>query len=508
MKFALLFRVAAVFAVVFVARIFFAQHVAVRVPASPAAPARKAQNKKPQAAKPATLKPALKPRKEYSRSKGLELGAPTQRRVSRIFKEVTSAVTVDKPAEGHLVYSVFQFTPDRYLPFLSLHDFSAQNAASTYFPFTGPTARSGVVHDPKWSPDGRYVLFKYGHLLEPTDTYWLYVWDTQNNSLQRVVDREISYKLVSWSPDGKYIAYLLNGDRLGSTTEYSSFESYIGPLKLYVCNWRTGQEYLVATSDTLHGPFQWLAPHTLLYDVLPSLDQQTQKNQQNKGKTSPSVPNPPVTPRPQIYTYSIEQKKSTLWMKDGQRAVASPDGQWIAFFGSEDPKSPFPLNEDWRTVSRGDALCIARRDGTGRIALNRETGFYPQIIWLPDNGHLLTLQQTQESPNSEAAIKEWNIKEQTFRLLATLHAKDYEKLQTVDALGNFRPLKIAPSGKEMFVFIFEATGETKMDEMFSQMQNVRTLQRVDLTSGEVATVVRVTNSAGLDYRHEPDTIAK
>lgn len=383
---------------------------------------------------------------------------------------------------------------------------------------------------PLFSPDGRYILFRYGDLGTTTPESHLYVLDTKNNDVHLVSSRPVNYALVSWSPDGNYIAYMENGDYQGRLEEIrGSAIDYLGPLRLYICNWRTGQEYLVRTNDNLNGPFYWIGSHTLVYDSLSQVQQELgqpprepgnrpvsppksqgtggQKAQKDHpaghSNTLKSAPPPglPAAPlRPNIYAYSVETGQSRLLIKDGHRAVPSPDGQWIAFYGSANVKQPYPLQDSWERGSlEGMSLCVARRDGSGRIAFNPVHSVYPQIQWLPDSRHFLTIAQTEFSPGAAAEITEWNLDTQGFRRVATLSAKDYQKSSYSPVSPTFRAVSTARDGSELYVVKFENVGEVVKSIIDRVYVNMFSLQRINLKTGEVTTIAQVKNADGIDW---------
>ena len=141
-----------------------------------------------------------------------------------------------------------------------------------------------------------------------------------------------------------------------------------------------------------------------------------------------------------------------------------------------------------------------RRDGTGRKALNLEGGPYPFVIWRADNRHLLTLRQTTASPNSQAEIKEWDIETGQWRLVGTVNAKDFEKIERPQAKPQFEPVDLSNDGKFLFVRVMERP--TAPVDKAPPAEN-SSLQAMNLQSGEVTTVARFKNAAGFDWHETP-----
>jgi Tol biopolymer transport system component len=376
------------------------------------------------------------------------------------------------------------------------------------------------VFDPQFSPDGRYILFKYGGI-DRYNLYRLYVLDTVTNQLKLVSDKQLSYSLTSWSPDGNYIAFVERGDFEGGVFQ---LEYYVGPLCLYVCNWRTGEEHLVFRSDSVRGPFSWLGSHTLMYGALSDADekilkkqwetraeyvsQQSQNNQKNeKPDENTNKVAAATTPQPNIYEYSVEDRKSKLLFKDGYRPEPSPDGKWIAFFGSEHPDKPYPLRPGWQDNPQGAALSVARLDGTERVVLNRQGGPYPFVYWLPGNQRLLTLEQIRYSSDgdAQAQVKVWDLKTKRFRIVSTLQAKDFEFSPRSVVEPQFRPRYFADDSSTLFISVHEYTARNPDIPYMSLSRS--TMQAVNLLTGKITPIAQIQNAFGLDW-HSDDKLAK
>lgn len=371
---------------------------------------------------------------------------------------------------------------------------------------TSPGSDYDVLSSPQFSPDGRYVLFQFGAPWDSLNKHWLYVLDTQTQALKRIPTGSISYDVASWSPDGDYIAFIQNGDIHGGTIVL--FDNYIGPLILSVCNWRTGEIHSVATNDTVNSKWNWLAPHTLLYSLLTPEDQKLFEQQytasdEEKAKwvkdlMTPGAPQR-VVPRPNIYAYSVEERKSRLLIRDGIYPTPSPDGKRIVFYGAASRREPTPLGNFWNSLSHGAALCVANIDGTERKDLDIKWGVYPMLQWLPDNEHLLVMEQTKYSPESEAEIKELDIANKTYRQIATLKANDYKKMPTVYESPTFKPIGITVEGAQYFVSSLEVIGK---DANTSLLTVVNLLYQIDVKTGNIVSPLTVKDASGLDLHDE------
>ena len=359
-----------------------------------------------------------------------------------------------------------------------------------------------VLYEPQFSPDGRYLLLKLGVPWSFDTTYELYVFDTVTRALRRACTQEGNYELVSWSPDGNYIAFMAGGDAAGQVKAVHLSEVvYTGPIRLYVCEWHTGKVTQVASNDTLRGPFTWLAPHTLFYGMLPEVE---------VSPTKPKSAKRAVTPRPNVYEYDVDLHASRLTLQDAYRPMAAPDGKWIAFYGSEHPDAPFMLRDGWEDAPQGAALAVAHRNGSERVALNIEGGPYAFLQWLPTDldeiPGLLTVKQTRYGMNNEAEVREWNITTRHFRVVATLRAHDYKFSPRSVIEPQFLPLSLSSDGKTLLVQVVELIGPDPMYPPIGKMTfgvNLirQSLQAVDLTSGRVSVITQVEGAHGLAW-HE------
>ncbi len=435
-----------------------------------------------------------------------------------------------QPAAGRETHNLLTDPSDTTQPsFLMYNEINAMGkVVARAFPVIKPIFKDAQpdmrsIFDPQFSPDGRYILFKFGYIFSP-GTYSIYVFDTQTNQTTLACPLYLSYYALSWSPDGHYIAFAQGGEP--DPKIYDNGRFYQGKLQLTVCNWRTGETYPVISSDTLRGPWNWKAPHTLLYGALSPQDETfihdphyekgvdfVQGQPRGWERLRGGDKRKPVTPG--TYEYSVETRRSHLLCQDAYLPVASPNGQYLASFGSADTAFPFSLNPDWRDSPADVFVVVTKADGTNihtdaasdstnpesskRTVLSQHNGAYPDLLWMPDNRHLLVLQQVANSPHACLEIKEWDVNTATSRLVATLTATDpgEEPLRSkYDPM--FQPLTLNENGTHLMVQVneYDSLGENR------GYLPKETLHDVDLQTGIVTLVGQVKDTQGLNWHYK------
>lgn len=354
-------------------------------------------------------------------------------------------------------------------------------------PTTIPAWEAGNTYawQPQFSPDGRYILLHVGSL-QDFDSFRLCVYDTQTYHVQQVYPKaegrvqRLANSLSSWSRDGRYIAFIEGGDDSGSPYLVNS---YVGPLVLSIVEWRTGRVQRIASSDHFGGDYvcTWSA-NSLIYSILEPGGVLTPADPARQKKR---IRERPKVERPALYEYSLQTQTSRLMIEDGYRPALSPDGNWVAFFGSEHPERPYPLPLNWQYVSGNASLCVVHPDGSGRKALNRQPDLYPVVRWLPDSQRLITVEQTHGSPNNAAEIRELNIDSGSTRLVRTLIAQDRVKDDYSFLTPPFRVLALSNSATELIVSVRTVTGiDLKRNLSIDLME----LRSVSLRTGRVSTI--------------------
>ena len=296
--------------------------------------------------------------------------------------------------------------------------------------------------DPQFSPNGHYVLFKFGTEASP-GLFRLFVHDLTTGQTRSACPLDMTYYAVSWSPDGRYIAFGAGGEVDPRIYDYG--RTYSGRLGLSICDWRTGRVTTVIKDTTIAGPWTWLAPHTLLYGRLTSADAAFVDNP-NRGTGMDFEAGAPVAwerlkggpkrvpPVPNVYAYSTEEQSSRMLCSDAYRPLAAPDGKHLAFFGSADTKHPFSLGRDWTHQLAGKFVIVTDFTkpsgaihgsyGANRRALSQHYIQYPLLLWLPDSRHLLVMSEKIDGVHHDLVVRNWDTLTQ--RLVKEINVAEIE----------------------------------------------------------------------------------
>jgi hypothetical protein len=442
----------------------------------------------------------------------IRLGKPIVKYGAAIFKHARMEIAVNQPVIGRLIFSWNDFKSGSTACGILENVVDSKDAATHSYKFTIlPVEKLGkiasrecndyCVYAPRQTRNRNTILFLFGN---PSTTFvaqWLYTLDVEKQKLQRASDSVFANPTFSSSPDGRYVFFLLGGNEWGGTTYAIANQSIdLAPVTLSCCDLQKRLECVVGgldeTTSANAEPVQWTYPHTILYSkVRPVPTKIKDKSSLNNSKTL-SGKNDTLIQRPDIYEWDAQTQKISQTIEDGFLPTPSPDGSFVAFFGSEDVSQPHNLHSDWQESANGMALTIAHPDGSERTVLDVLQGHYPKIIWLPGDAHLLTLQQTQERPNAKAELKEWDIRNQTFRRVADFQATDKVEMVYPFKEPNIIPLGLTNNGQSLWVATEELTGIDAQSPVYNSQT---TLNLVDLKSGVIAPVITMKNIFSFDW---------
>lgn len=438
---------------------------------------------------------------------GLKMSAPK----SGVNTQTPVNIQIVNPWPGRLVYVAFR-GGNSTLGSCDTNEVSGSEKCHYYQAIPSPQTQGSILYGPLLSPNGRQILLRYGEGYDFSD-YLFAVFDLEHNST-RVLGPHARYYSASWSPTGRYIAYMNGGDSDGNNTVTIPTDPpniLSVPLSFQVFDLQTGRDQRVITNDTLTGPFAWKDANTPVYAVLSPEAQRIVKEQNTKrGKTMKKVTPPTdsvkeLAPQPNIFAFNLNQSENRMLLQDGYRPLPSPDGSWIAFFGSQNVEKPIPLRPEWTAISTGSALCVAQADGKQRLVLNLFAD-YPEMLWRKDNLHLLTIENIEgrkDRSKFEGTLKEWNAKTGRFRIVTVLHAYDTGTPDYSLFDPKFRFISISQDGVSAFVVV----NENKGDAPHASNLKVSTLESVNLESGDVTVIARVKGSFGtrIDWREQNGT---
>lgn len=359
-----------------------------------------------------------------------------------------------------------------------------------------------IAFDPKFSPNGRFILFKYGNPYEETGSYHLYILDTSNNDLVLATSKSLSYPDILWSPDGQYIAYVEGGDTKGNIfrTIFDE-ETYLGPLTLHILDWRTGKDSVVVANDTIKHSFSWAAPHTLYVGFMDGESQQKlsgyrkARTQANRTGTSVEVDmlKAAALARPNVYQYNPDNNRLSLVIKNAYRPLPSPNRELIAFYASEPSALAFPLPPNWMENASHMSLSVKEFSNAERTALRQQTGRYSQLIWGTGSNRLFSLTQIQPSPKARATVVSWDIAKSKSKLIATIEANDFKPL--ADTLRFF----LEPFLYEKTMIMIrsgEALG--KKDDNPSEFKTINRLQGIDTATEKQVDLIKFNGNVDFD----------
>lgn len=377
----------------------------------------------------------------------------------------------------------------------------------------------GGAYEPRFSPDGRFVLWKFGMLAFSHTFYEMYVLDRKSGVVKRVEDVKgqpylPQFPEVRWSPDSNFLAWVENVDANGERLEHKQ------PATLRVCNWHTGQSRGLGTGDGIRYSFSWTGTHTLLWSQLPPHPTllpapQTSSSPEKKApERLPSMQDEPlIKEHPTLLELDAANAtdKPHEILPDAFRAVVSPSGKKIAFFGSYNISKPYSLRYDWDQVS-GSAmyLSVADRNGKHRQAFNIQAGTYPQVFWQHDDRHLLTIEVVEGAPYTQEELTRLKSDVpvgEAYHFITTLRQFDISthkvRIVSDSLLVGDKMLSISPDDQTLFLSSDKIIGrsKTQRDGLIQ-----KSLVALELKTGKQTLCAQTLSSLGIDWHQDSSSL--
>ena len=230
------------------------------------------------------------------------------------------------------------------------------------------------------------------------------------------------------------------------------------PLSLTLYDIENKSRTIVPTKIFVPPSVIWTQRHTLLFSA------QTKPNQ-----------------HPNLYSFTAGEHQTNLIEKDCYRALPSPDEKRIAFFGSENPEKPFPLNSRWPLVSKYMALSVSDNDGSNRVALDTKSGVYPTLFWSVAGRSLYEFNPTTSGAIATATITKWDLASGRKQEVARLLAKDFEATARSEFDPSIKFTGLSADGSQILAVAEESKGKSPDGAMLIVLQELRL---VNLTTGK------------------------
>jgi Tol biopolymer transport system component len=399
---------------------------------------------------------------------------------NRSLREVTSSANF----KGTVIYGDFAPLPapdgPNWTPFLkrSPTGLATQSKDISAFRVEGIYSKA---FDPQFSPDGKTILFKVGKVGNRYDTFQLCFWDRATNRVQGG-PKDINYRLVYWSPNSRYVAYVLGGDIEGN-------HSPKHPLELYIYDVKARQSRFIARGSYVK-TMAWTPQNTLLYNV---------KNPSTESGVKRAY-------EADLYMVSTDQGELRLLVKNAFDPQPSPDGKKLAFFAWPEPETPDKNANKTKPKVQAQLGLYSYDLETKKRTLLRSPFSYRKFIgmlWMPDSRRLLLFQEIDESPSARTQVTVIDITNSSNENLVDIKAKDYKYMPRINTQPQFQPLSVSPDGSIFFMEVSEFVGS---DPPFSIED--KKIEAINLKSGKATTIAKVRTSLGVDWFGEVTAVPK
>lgn len=209
---------------------------------------------------------------------------------------------------------------------------------------------------PRWSPDGRYLAFLASRQDDEDDQVWLL--DRRGGEAQRLTELKGGVNSMEWSPDSKRLAFVATIELDSTKADTTRKRPVVIDRFLY--------------KEDVEGYLTTSRSHLLLFDIASKkVDTLTSGNDNDDGpRWSPdgtriafvrsTIPEPGTGEGSDVFviaaTPGAAPKQLTAFPGPDNGALSwSPDGNWVAFFRTDEPR--------WYAYQMAK-LAIVRSDGS------------------------------------------------------------------------------------------------------------------------------------------------
>lgn len=277
---------------------------------------------------------------------------------------------------GQLVYSVLK-QPLEKQEYRTPYNLIVRKDESIVGFAVGKPEVAEIMYDPLVSPDGKYVALKFGWPHDNNGKYRVYIWNLQSKTLTVGPQEKLSYPLLQWSPDGRYISYIAGGDQEGTYDQRRT-----PPIELKVFDLETTSTSLIIR-DEKSIAHSWTDNNSILFCASRSANDNTN----NKAD---------------VYEYYIPSGISKSVIKDVYsssdpllrikqvRPEQSLDGRWIAFAALPNTEDEYLNINDKKVVHRPFVMLYDRKTNK-RLAIRPIVLESYDIFRWSRNGNLMRI---------------------------------------------------------------------------------------------------------------------
>lgn len=333
------------------------------------------------------------------------------------------------------------------------------------------------LFEPRFAPDGRHVLFLVGDRASVYGTFTLHILDIQTRKLTEVKTphQSVGRRFIAWSPDSRYLAYI----RGALPIPFGGYK----PAELHVYDVQTGKDHFIVQNPGVVNSIGWTPENRLLYSLFPP-PQQGSRGEPGSEKSS-NEDGYPYAP-PAVYEMSLARGQKKLILRDGYRPAPSPDGKWIAFFGSSAPDKAQPKNPLSPFSAAGKYLLLLSRSGNKVRLVRRETSTrFSELLWAPDSSRLLIISRYRRKEGAvEARIVAYDVAREKERRVAAIAYKDRTESDNYEDDPLFRPLVLSNDGTTLFFSLAQSSIDDPGNHGLF-------LKAVTLADGKLSTLCRL-----------------